>query len=280
MVLAVFGRHVWAKQVKILLAGALSLGAGHAVAAQPSESPSLGDWHVTGTGGVLYSDGNYGTPINTDVLLGLSSLSLSNDEFKFTASLPYMRISGRGLVVFDASGNPLVINRRTNVRPDVRTGWGDLTVSASYTVPSMILSGYEVRVTGIAKLPTAPARHRLSTGEADFGASMDVSRQFGAWTPFITAGYMYRGEPTGFTIYDTTSVSAGTSLELREDLVATASYDFDSADSPLVPAGHSLSASLSWIHDNRLTLTGYTTVGLSAGSPDVGAGLLVSYGLN
>ncbi len=249
-------------------------------AADEAQRPSLDEWHFGGTAGILYSDGNYGTPINTDVLLGLTSLSLSDEDFKFTASIPYMRISGRGLVVFDASGNPIVINRRTNLAPDVRTGWGDLMLSASYTVPPAVLSGFEVRVTGLAKLPTAPVRRRLSTGEADFGMSVDVSRDFGDWSPFLTAGYMHRGEPAGYTIYDTTSVSVGTSLELREDLVATASYDFDSADSPLVQAGHSLFGSLSWIRSDHMTLTGYTTIGLSAGSPDVGAGLLVSYGLN
>jgi hypothetical protein len=273
MVLPLPGRRPRATAACILLALC-------ATGAAAQERPSLDDWHVTGTAGLLYSDGDYGTPINTDVLLGLSSLSLSDDDFKFTASIPYMRINGRGLVVFDASGNPILINRRTNLPPSERTGWGDLMLSASYTVPSMILSGYEVRLTGLAKVPTSPARRRLGTGEADFGVSVDVSRQFGAWTPFVTAGYMYRGEPVGFTIYDTTSVSAGTSLELRSDLVATASYDFDSADSPLVPAGHSLSASLSWIRSDHMTLTGYTTVGLSAGSPDMGAGLLISYGLN
>jgi len=278
MVPAISERRPRATALCILFA-ALSLCATGAAAQEP-QTPSLDDWHVTGTAGVLYSDGNYGTPINTDVLMGLSSLSLSDNDFKFTASIPYMRISGRGLVVFDASGNPILINRRTNLPPDVRTGWGDLMLSASYTVPAVILSGFEVRMTGVAKVPTGPARRRLSTGEADFGASVDVSRQFGAWTPFVTAGYMYRGEPAGFTIYDTTSVSVGTSLELRDDLVATASYDFDSADSPLVPAGHGLFGSLSWIRSDRVTLTGYATVGLSAGSPDVGAGLLLSYGLN
>jgi len=255
------------------------LGAARAVAQEP-ESPSLGDWHLTGTAGVLDSDGNYGTPINTNVLLGLSSLSLSNDEFKFTASLPYMRISGRGLVVFDASGNPIVINRRTNLPPDTRTGWGDLILSGTYTIPSMILSGFETRLSGIVKVPTGPARRRLSTGEADVGMSVDVSRQFGAWTPFLTVGYMHRGEPAGFTLYDTTSVSAGSSYEISSNLAAVVSYDFDSADSPLVPGGHELAGSLSWIRDDRWTLTGYGTVGLSAGSPDVGAGILISYGLN
>ena len=275
---AISGQCPWTTVAKILLAAA-ALGATGAAAQEP-ENPSLGDWHISGTVGVLDSNGSYDTPINTNVLLGLTSLSLSDDNFKFTASIPYMRISGRGLVVFDASGNPIVINRRTNLPPDVRTGWGDLTLSASYTIPAMILSGFEMRLSGIAKLPTAPVRRRLSTGEADFGMSVDTSRQFGAWTPFLTVGYMHRGEPAGFTLYDTTSVSAGSSYEISSNLVAVASYDFDSADSPLVPGGHELFGSLSWMRDDHWTLTGYGTAGLSAGSPDVGVGLLVSYGLN
>jgi hypothetical protein len=238
------------------------------------------DWQLTGTMGVTYNDGDYGTPVNTNVLLGLSTLALSNGNFKFSASIPYMRISGRGLVVFDASGNPIVINRRTSAAPDVRTGWGDLNLSASYTIPSSVLDNFEVRLTGIAKLPTAPARRRLSTGEADFGMSLDVSRPFGIWAPFVTVGYLDRGQPAGFTLYGTTSVSAGTSLELSKNLVAVASYDYDSADTPLVPAAHELFGSLSWIRDDHVTLTGYGTVGLSAGSPDMGVGFLVSYSLN
>ena len=62
--------------------------------------------------------------------------------------------------------------------------------------------------------------------------------------------------------------------------MALVSYDYDSSDTPLVPAGHELLGSLSWIRDDRVTLTGYGTVGLSAGSPDVGVGFLISYSLN
>jgi hypothetical protein len=237
------------------------------------------DWQLTGTFGLSDSSGNYGTPVNTDVLLGLSTLSLASGDFKFSASIPYMRISGRGLVVFDASGNPIVINRRTSLPPDVRTGWGDVNFSASYTIPPSILDDFEVRLTGVTKVPTGSARRRLSTGAYDFGASVDVSRQFGAWGPFVTVGYLDLGKPAGFTFYNTTSVSAGTSLMLSDKLVAVASYEYDSADSPLVPAGHQLFGSLSWICNDRITLTGYGSAGLSAGSPDFGAGFLISYGL-
>jgi hypothetical protein len=238
------------------------------------------EWHLIGTAGAIDTNGTYGTPNNTNVLLGLGSLSLANDSFKFTASMPYMRISGRGLLVFDASGNPIVINRRANGPTGVRTGWGDLTLSASYTIPPAVLADYQIRITGITKLPTAPSRRRLNTGEADFGMSVDVSRSFGNWTPFITVGYLNRGQPAGFTFYDTSSVSVGASYVLREDLVAVASYDYDSPDAPQVTAGHGLMGSLSWIRDEKMTLTGYGTVGLSKGSPDYGIGFLVSYGLN
>ena len=238
------------------------------------------DWHFTTAFGATDTNGAYDTANNTNVLLGLSSLSLSNDSFKFTASLPYMRISGRGLLVFDASGNPIVINRRANGPTDVRSGWGDLSLSASYTIPPAVLADFQVRITGITKLPTAPARRRLNTGEADFGMSVDVSRSLGDWTPFVTVGYLNRGQPAGFTFYDTSSVSLGASYVLNENLVAVASYDYDSPDAPQVTGGHELMGSLSWIRDDRMTLTGYATAGLSSGSPDYGIGFLVSYGLN
>jgi hypothetical protein len=255
----------------------LSLGATDALA---QANGLLSNWQLTGTLGATDTNGDYGTPQNTNVLLGLSTLSLSDDNFKLSASIPYMRISGRGLVVFDASGNPIVINRRTTIPPDVRTGWGDLNLGASYTIPESILDGFEVRIGGVVKAPTGSARKRLSTGEADFGGSIDVSRQFGLWTPFVTVGYLDHGQPAGFSLNNTTSVSAGTSLELSDNLVAVVSYDYDSADAPMVTAGQEVFGSLSWVRDDRITLTGYGTLGLTSGSPDVGLGFLISYGVN
>jgi len=270
-------RHSTGPRTFLAALALLAIAASSAFAAD-KDVPSS-DWQLTGTFGLSDSNGNYGTPVNTDVLLGLSTLSLADGNFKFSASIPYMRIDGRGLVVFDASGNPIVINRRTALPADLRTGWGDVNLSASYTIPPSILDDFEVRLTGVTKVPIGSARRRLSTGEYDFGASVDVSRQFGIWGPFVTVGYLDLGKPAGFTFYNTSSVSAGTSLMLRDNLVAVVSYEYDSADSPLVPAGHQLFGSLSWICNDRITLTGYGSAGLSAGSPDFGAGFLISYGL-
>jgi hypothetical protein len=266
------------KNILPVLALLLPLSAGNAFA--QDQASLFDDLRVAASFGTEYSNGSYETERNTNVELGLTTLSLATDNFKFNISMPYMRISGRGLVVFDASGNPIVINRRTALPPDVRTGFGDLNLSATYTVPAAILDDFEVRLTGSTKISTASERKRLSTGQADYGLSLDVSRQFGSWGPFVTVGYLMPGQPATYKLYDTTSVSVGTSLELSDDLVAVASYDYDSASTPLVTASHELFGSLSWVRGDRVTLTGYGTYGLSNGSPDVGLGMLVSYGFN
>lgn len=260
-----------------VLALFLAIGA-QAARAQDGDLPP--GWKLTGNLGVTDTSGNYGTQQTTNVLLGISTLNLSDGNLKFSASIPYMRISGRGLVVFDASGNPILINRRASVAPDTRTGWGDLNLGVSYVIPPAILDDFEVRIGGVVKAPTGPTHRRLSTGEADFGANIDVSRQFGVWMPFVAVGYLDQGRPAGFTLYNTTSVSAGTSLELSKNLVAVVSYDYDSANAPTVEAGQELFGSLSWVRDDKITLTGYGTVGLNSGSPDLGVGLLLSYGFN
>ena len=256
----------------------MTLGAGAALA----QGSNFSDFQFTGTLGLEYSNGSYGTTHNTNVELGLPVLSMETGDFKFTASMPYMRISGRGLVIFDASGNPIVVNRRTTNPADVRTGFGDLNLSSTYSVPSSFLDDFEVKLTASAKLPTASSRRHLSTGESDFGVNADISRQFGAWSPFLTVGYLWAGQPTNSTLqlYNTTSVSFGSSYEISDNLVATASYDYDSSGNRFVSSSKGLFGSLSWVRDSGITLTGYGTVGLSSGSPGVGAGLLISYGLN
>lgn len=266
-----------------ILAMALPLAVPCAGPALAEETPgTFTDFQFTGTLGMEYSNGSYGTTHNTNVEMGLPVLSVESGDFKLTASMPYMRISGRGLVVFDASGNPIVVSRRASVAPDVRTGFGDLNLSATYSVPPSFLGDFELKLTATTKVPTASTRRRLSTGESDYGVSADLSRQFGSWGPFLTVGYLWAGQPTSTTLqlYNTTSVSVGTSYEISDKLVAVASYDYDSSGNRLVSSSKGLFGSLSWVRDNGMTLTGYATVGLSSGSPGVGAGMLVSYGLN
>ena len=261
------------KNICAITIGLLMAHAPHAVAEDL-------DLHFSEAAGFGYSDGNYGTNKDTNVLLGTSTFSAKTGNFQFNVRVPYMRISGRGLVVLDAVGNPIIINRNTSLPADVRSGFGDLNFSTSYSIPPEVLDDFKVSLSGRVKAPTASGRRHLSTGEVDYGASIDVAREIGSWQPFITFGYLIQGRPAGFDLRNTLSVSAGTSFEVSDDLVAITSYDYDSPSSPLVGSSQNLFWSLSWIVNDKITLTGYTTKGISSGSPDVGTGLILAYGFN
>jgi len=159
-------------KIILLIPAAMLFASARAFAADPDIFGQ--DLKYTANFGMGYSNGNYSTTSNTDVTLGLTTLSVASGDFKLSASIPYMQISGRGLVVFDASGNPIAINRRTALPPNTRTGFGDLNLALSYTIPSVLLDDFEVRLSGVTKAPVASARRRLSTGEADYGMSVDV----------------------------------------------------------------------------------------------------------
>jgi hypothetical protein len=238
------------------------------------------DFSFTLNSGLDYSNGDYGTIKNTGVLVALTSVGVQTGDFRFNLSAPYLNVSGQGLVLFDSSGNPIITDQGTISTSNVRSGFGDLSLSASYDLPPAILDDFELEFIGRVKIPTGSSAKGLSTGKADFGASIDLSREFGIWGPFLTVSYVSVGQPSTYSLSDTYSVSTGTSIELTDYLVAIVSYDYDSASTPLVGNSNELFGSLSWLYNDKITLTGYATTGLSTGAPAISGGFFVSYKFN
>jgi hypothetical protein len=158
-----------------------------------------------------------------------------------------------------------------------RSGWGDLNLGATYTLPSEYTDEFEVAVTMRTKVATADASKGLSTGATDFGFFVDVSRQFDIWAPFVTFGYRVPGKPSFYSFDDAPSFSVGTSVALGKDFVAIASYDFDGSISSTLADAQQLFASITWLATDNISLTTYVDDGLSSGAPKVGTGLLVSW---
>jgi hypothetical protein len=162
----------------------------------------------------------------------------------------------------------------------VRRGFGDLNLGMTYSIPPEILDDWKVSITERVKAPVASGRKRLSTGAVDYGTSIDVARDFDDWQPFVTIGYLIAGQPSRFVLKNTWSWSLGTSYTISDSLIAITSYDYDSSSSPLLSSSQDLFWSLSWIANDKLTLTGYVTKGITTGSPNVGTGLILAYGVN
>jgi hypothetical protein len=241
---------------------------------KPDDGAGIG---VSLSSGADYSSGRYGDRKSTDILVGLTSLSITSGDFLFTASLPYLTITGPSFVVVGPGGVPVLISPVPGAHSTGRSGWGDLNLGATYTLPSADLDGFEVAVTARTKIATADASKGLSTGATDFGFFVDVSRQFDIWAPFVTFGYRVPGKPAFYSFDDAPSFSVGTSVALGNDFVAIASYDFDGSISSTLADAQQLFASITWLATDELSLTAYADDGLSSGAPKVGAGFLVSW---
>lgn len=226
------------------------------------------------TTGADYSVGKYGGAIDTKILVVPFSLRATAGAFRFSATLPWLRIDGPSNIVGGGEGGPIVIN--PNSPRSVRQGLGDLTVGATYSLPAKALGGFDVDIGGRVKIPTADRSKGLTTGKTDVTATVDVSRTIGAATPFVTVGYRMPGKPAGLNLRNSVTTSVGSSFTLGKSLIAIASYDYSGRTSALSYDSHSLFGALAGNVTKGLLLTGYGTVGLSRGAPDYGVGLLVT----
>jgi hypothetical protein len=227
--------------------------------------------------GIDYSSGRYAQPQTTDIVVGLSDLELTAGNFRFSASVPYLNIVGPAYVVVGSGGAPVLINPKAESNATVRDGWGDLGIGATYTWLPDDPDGYEFDFTGRTKFATANASKGLSTGEMDVSFSVDVSRQIGAWSPFVTFGYLIPGSPSAYSLSSAPQFSIGSSVQLTDKFVATASFDFNGAISSSLADAQQLFASGSWLCSDSLSFTVYAETGFTSGAPSVGTGLLIGW---
>lgn len=255
----------------LLVTASLGFIAAPAVAQDARPADKAAPLGLTFTTGADYSSGDYGLGTKTEILVVPFSLRAKTGNFAFTASIPYLHIKGAGALV-GADGSPIPGVPSTG---GTRSGMGDVTLGATYTIPSAQLGGLEAAIGGRVKLPTASKSKQLTTGKTDESVSLDLSYPTGVITPFINVGYRFLGDPVGVNLRDGPTASVGSSAQLGKATLI-ASYDYARSVTSLTKDSHQLFAGLSVPASNRFTLTGYGTKGLSSGAADYGVGLLVS----
>ena len=260
----------------VLAVAALACAAPAAAKDLKADGDAASDTSVSLSTGLDYSSGKYGSVRATDILVALTDVTLKTGDFQFTAALPYITITGPAFLVVGAGGVPIVVNPGRTADKE-RKGLGDLNFSTTYSVPSELTDEFQVDLTGRIKLATGEQSQGLSSGETDFGFSVDVSRQFGDWAPFVSFGYRIPGRPTAYSLVSAPSFSVGTSLQLGDHFLAIMSYDFDGTISSTLADSQQLFGSISWVATDDLTFTTYGEYGMSSGAPRGGGGLLASW---
>lgn len=236
------------------------------------------DFGLSLSTGVSYSSGDYGAPEKTELLVVPFSVRAKTGSWRFSATVPYLRIDSPGNIVGGGIIGPIIIDPGAPAAREVRKGLGDLSLGAAYGLPPENLGGFGLDLSGRVKLPTSSERKSLGTGKTDFAVAAELSRSIGTWSPFVTLGYRFFGDPAGLDLRNGPSASVGTTAQLGT-VVAIASYDYARATSPASEDAHELFGALSGPLSERLNWTAYGIAGLSEGSPDYGVGLLLTFKL-
>ncbi len=247
-----------------------ALGAA-ALAATPT--PAL-DWTYKLGTGVDYSTGDYGDTDSTDMLYVPFILTYRNFPLTLKLTVPYLEIEGPGGVVGGTEGG-LVTGEDTGVRQS-QSGLGDIVVAAMYSLDPWTEGAPMVDFTVKAKLPTADEDQDLGTGAADYSAQVELARRFGDWTPFLTAGYQFMGQPDDFELDDRAYASLGTDVKVNDTVRLGGGYDFKQAASASSDDSSELMAYCTLRLSPGLSLNLYGVKGLSDGSPDWGAGAQIA----
>lgn len=246
-----------------------ALAAGTATVVHAQSDPQGPDLSITT--GVDYSSGDYGTGVDTDILVVPVAARLRAGDVRFSASIPYIRINGAGSIV-GGDGGPIVIDPTTPATK--RSGIGDLTLGVNYAVPEDRI-GVGLDFGARVKLPTA--KSGLGTGKTDVSFSSELSRTFGTVTPFIQGGYRIMGDPDGVDLDNVFFGSVGASAALGSGgSVLLASYDYRQATTDFVEDSQEVFGAFSTPLSKALNLTFYGSAGLSDGAPDYGVGAMIT----
>ncbi len=261
-----------------LLAGAASIAAPPVFAAEsaaiPQQAPLFQGLSLSA--GADYSSGDYGGTAKTNIFVAPISITDKVGDWRFSASIPYLRISGPGGVVIGPDGRPLPgVPGATGTR----SGFGDLSLAATASLPSDMLGGFAVDLTGRVKLPTSRSSEHLGTGKTDFSMNADISYPIGDWVPFVDIGYRIPGRPSGIDLKNSVTASIGTSYAMGHT-VFIVSYDYGQASSPLAKDAQEVFGAVSAPIAGKVNATLYGIGGLSDGSPAYEAGLLFTLKLN
>ena len=235
--------------------------------------------------GFDYSEGDFGTTsvgangdvLDTTTLSVPVSARVDVGDFRFSVTGSWVQIEGPGGVlpggvIVDGDDDGGTATTPTVSQLETNDGFGDLTLGVNYNVPLNITGDFLVQLQGRLKLPTA-SNSALTTDEVDGGIAVDVARPIGKLTPFLTAGFRWRGDPEGADLNNTFNVSAGASYSLPGGYTLVGSYDFREATVDTAEESQEIFGALAGKINDNLRWTVYGSIGFTDGAPDQGAGI-------
>ncbi|MCU7834394.1 MAG: hypothetical protein KZQ83_03990 [gamma proteobacterium symbiont of Taylorina sp.] len=251
--------------------------------------------------GVDYSSGSYGLKHDTDMLYIPWLLKYNHDNWNLSLTFSYIKITGPGGVFGGGDGGVIPTgsgssdtagfqplsgngngNGNGNNKPDknkltTNEGLGDVLFNITYAVDLALELPFLLEAGTQIKIPVADEKKELGTGEFDWSIYLDFAYNLDSFSPFITLGYKFMGDPDSVNLENIFYTSMGVDYALSQKLHAGVIYDYKEK---VLSHSYEISEStiyLNWSVKQDLSLNAYLVKGFSNGSPDLASGLQFSF---
>lgn len=221
----------------------------------------------------FYLSGKYGHTQRTDILYIPFTARFTSGRFTYSASLPYLRVSGPGNVLLNIGS----VGTGGNVRT-THSGMGDIQLGADYRLWDDNADGLALALGTRIKLGTASHADGLGTGKNDYALQMRLSRSVGGLYLAATAGYRKQGSPAGLQLRDVAYGQADIIYTLHGGDSLGLSTFYNQASIATGTTRLLSTAYFTHAMNREWSATFYAMKGFTRSSPDYGAGISIRYG--
>lgn len=224
-----------------------------------------------------YFSGDFNSPVRTDIFYDPTTIQAQGNGWGLDLTIPYIAISNLpNGATYDSS---MVLNGGKGIQTHDASGMGDVLLAANYLAYQGTGFTPSVSPYALIKFGTASSSAGLGTGLNDYEIGSNFSENLGWVHPYVTLGYDFVGHDTAFPLRNVVTYSAGTTVDLFLP-GTTASTDslalvYSGSQSELASYPGIGTVTLAWNHTLTPAGTGiqlYVLKGVTASSPDVGAG--------
>ena len=142
--------------------------------------------------GSYFSHGEYNTDKATDIFSVPLRIGYSRNDWRISAQMPYLHISGPARVIAISDGAEVIDTSAEGNRQ--RWGNGDLRLSAQYQLPVLFKSKARAHIGSTVKAPIASEKDDLGSGEFDYSIFSGGYLRFGRWVSNGRIGYQFMGD--------------------------------------------------------------------------------------
>lgn len=151
---------------------------------------------------------------------------------------------------------------------DSESGMGDTLIWSEWDLLPERPDAFSLTASALFKLPTADEEKGLGTGEIDYGLFLELGRRYEDVRPFLSAGYIWKGDTPEIDYRNTWLYSLGVAKYIgRDELYAS----FDVRDAVAAGTEDTRFLSVGWLHELSLRqeLRFDLAAGLNDGSADL-----------